>query len=157
MRKNHFFLGDKIAEARDYKPRRQGFAVKELPKRDRQGHADLIKSCYDTAVKNSISILEERERRGMPSANGIYVDLEMQHNFVQDQYAEREGATIMKVSPQREDGNVDVTVFVKKEKKDWLSKKADIYKRQDTAKGHPKFAATIAPSETIPATFHTCG
>ena len=149
MRKNHFFLGDKIAEARDYKPRRQGFAVKELPKRDRQGHADLIKSCYETAVKNSISILEERERRGMPSANGIYVDLEMQHNFVQDQYAEREGATIMKVSPQREDGNVDVTVFVKKEKKDWLSKKAEAYKRQDTAKGHPKFATTVVPIENV--------
>lgn len=149
MRKNHFFLGDKIAEARDYKPRRQGFAVKELPKRDRQGHADLIKSCYETAVKNSISILEERERRGMPSANGIYVDLEMQHNFVQDQYAEREGATIMKVSPQREDGNVDVTVFVKKEEKDWLSKKAEAYKRQDTAKGHPKFATTVVPIENV--------
>lgn len=149
MRKNHFFLGDKIAETRDYKSRKQGFAGKELPKRDRQGHADLIKSCYETAVKNSISILEERERRGLPSANGIYVDLEMQHIFVQDHYAEREGATIMKVSPQREDGNVDVTVFVKKEKKDWLSKKAEAYKRQDTTKGHPKFATTVVPIENV--------
>ena len=145
MRKTHFFLGDKIAEARDYKPHKQGFAAQELPQRAREDHADFIKSCYETAVNNSISILNERERRGLPSANGIYVDLEMQHNFVQDQYANSEGATIMKVSPQREDGNVDVTVYVKKEKKDWLSKKAEAYKRQDTAKGHPKFATTVVP------------
>lgn len=149
MRKTHFFLGDKIAEARDYKPHKQGFAAQELPQRAREDHADFIKSCYEAAVNNSISILNERERRGLPSANGIYVDLEMQHNFVQDQYANSEGATIMKVSPQREDGNVDVTVFVKKEKKDWLSKKAEAYKRQDTAKGHPKFATTVVPIENV--------
>lgn len=149
MHKKHFFLGDKIAEAREYQPHRQGFSGQNLPQRDRQGHADLIKSRYEMAVNNAISILEERERTGMPSANGIYVDLEMQHNFVQDQYAKREGATIMKVSPKREDGNVDVTVFVKKEKKDWLSKKAETYKRQDTVKGHPKFAATIVPIANV--------
>ena len=149
MQKKHFFLGDNIAEAREYQPHRQGFPVQELPQRDRQGHADLIKSRYETVVNNAISILEERERTGMPSANGIYVDLEMQHNFVQGQYAKREGATIMKVSPQREDGNVDVNVFVKKEKKDWLSKKTETYKLQDTAKGHPKLAAFIAPIDNV--------
>ena len=115
MQKKHFFLGDNIAKAREYQPHRQVFAGQELPQRDRQGHADFIKSRYEMAVNSAISILEEREKTGKPSANGIYVDLEMQHNFAQSQYAKREGATIMKVSPQREDGNVDVTVFVKKE------------------------------------------
>lgn len=156
MQKKHFFLGDNIAKAREYQPHRQVFAGQELPQRDRQGHADFIKSRYEMAVNSAISILEEREKTGKPSANGIYVDLEMQHNFAQSQYAKREGATIMKVSPQREDGNVDVTVFVKKEKKDWLSKKADIYKRQDTAKGHPKLAATIAPiANVVTADIHS--
>lgn len=149
MQKKHFFLGDNIAETREYQPHRQGFAGQEIPQRDRLGHADLIKSRYEMAVSNAISILEERERMGQPSANGIYVNLEMQHNLVQDQYAKKDGATIMKISPQREDGNVDVTVFVKKEKKEWLSKKAETYKQQDTPKGHPKFASTIVPITNV--------
>lgn len=152
MQKRHFFLGNNIAEARDYKPHRQGFAATELPQRDRQDHADFIKSRYETAVNHAISILDERERMGQPSANGIYVDLEMQHNLVQDQYAKRDGATIMKVSPRREDGNVDVTVFVKKEKKEWLSKKAETYRQHDTPKGHPQFASMIVPIANVATT-----
>ena len=150
MQKKHFFLGNNIAETRDYKPHRQGFVATELPQRDRQRHADLILSRYEMAVNHAISILEERERTGRPSANGIYVDLEMQQNFVQDQYdAPKDGATIMKISPQREDGNVDVTVFIKKEKKEWLSKKTESYKRQNTVKGNPKFAKMIAPIDNV--------
>lgn len=148
MHKRHFFLGDNIAVAKAYHP--NGYNNREeLPQRDRQSHADFIKSCYETAVNKAISILDERERNGLPSANGFYVDLEMQHDFVQDNYAKRGGATIMKVSPQREDGNVDVTVFVKKEKKDWLSKNAETYKQQNTVKGNPRLAKIIVPIDNV--------
>lgn len=145
MQKKHFFLGDNIAETRNYKPHRPNFSSTGLPERDRQAHADFVKSRYEEAMGHALPILEERERMGKPSANGVYVDVEMQHDFVQDQYAKSDGATIMKVSSQRGDGNVDVTVYVAKEKKEWLSKKAEIYKSQDTPKGKPKFAQTIAP------------
>lgn len=64
MQKKHFFLGDNIAKAREYQPHRQVFAGQELPQRDRQGHADFIKSRYEMAVNSAISILEEREKTG---------------------------------------------------------------------------------------------
>lgn len=144
MQKKHFFLGDDIAQARDYTPHRQGFHVpNKLSDIDRLAHADSIKHSYDTAVFKSISILNKRESEGKPSANGIYVDLKIQQDSVKDKYASKDGATIMKVSSPCEDGNVDVTVYVKKDKKEWLSKKAELYKSQNTSKRRPRFAAMI--------------
>ena len=50
MRKNHFFLGDKIAETRDYKSRKQGFAGKE-------GVSLNFKIIYNYLFLNVIEIL----------------------------------------------------------------------------------------------------
>lgn len=155
MHKKHFFLGDKIAEARDFTPQNQGFGQKPLPSRDRATHATHVKERYNAAVSQAINLLNEREAEGLPVANGVYVDVEMDKSFVPDHYGRqdgRNGATIMKVTKKEDGSNVGVTVYVKKEKKEWLEKMADGYSAKDTPKGEPFHKRTIVPIDDVVCT-----
>lgn len=64
----------------------------------------------------------------------------------------RKGATIMKVTDNGDENDVDVTVYVKKDKKDWLKDKADDYVNKNTKKGKPCNEKLIAPINGITAT-----
>ena len=77
MHKKHFFLSNNIAEARGFSPRNRRSGDHSLPTRDRAEHGQMVKGQYETAVNQAIVHLEERERQGLPVANGIYVDLKM--------------------------------------------------------------------------------
>ena len=44
-----------------------------------------------------------------------------------------------------DENDVDVTVYVKKDKKDWLKNKVDDYSCKNTAKGKPCNERLIAP------------
>lgn len=83
----------------------------------------MVKGQYETAVNQAIARLEERENQGQPVANGIYVDLKMDKSFIPNSLGKQDspkGATIMKVTDNGDENDVDVTVYVKKDKKDWL-------------------------------------
>lgn len=155
MHKKHFFLGNKIAEAKEFSPQNQGFGGHSLPTRDRATHARMVKEQYETVVNQVVTHLEEREKQGKPVANGIYVDLKMDKSFVPDSLGKQDnkkGATIMKVTDNGGKNDVDVTVYVKKDKKDWLKNKADDYSDKDTKKGKPCNEKLIAPINGIVAT-----
>ena len=140
MHKKHFFLSNNIAEAHDFSPQNQGFGGHSLPTRDRVVHAQMVKGQYETAVNQAIARLEERENQGQPVANGIYVDLKMDKSFIPNSLGKQDspkGATIMKVTDNGDENDVDVTVYVKKDKKDWLKNKVDDYSSKNTAKGKP--------------------
>lgn len=155
MHKKHFFLGNNIAEAHEFSPQNQGFGGHHFPLRDRVTHATFVKESYKAAVAHTIACQEERERHGFPVASGVYVDLEMDKKFVPNSFGKqdgRSGATIMKVTDKDEETNVDVTVFVKKDKKDWLEKKVDDYVNKNTQNGTPCNEKIIAPIDRIVAT-----
>ena len=155
MHKKHFFLGNNIAENHNFSPQKQGYGNSHLPQRDRATHATFVKESYKAAVAHAIACQEERERQGFPVANGVYVDLEMDKKLVPDSLGKqdgREGATIMKVTDKDDETNVDVTIFVKKDKKDWLEKKVDDYANKNTKKGKPCHEKKIAPINNIVAT-----
>lgn len=115
-----------------------------------------MKESYKAAVAHAIACQEERERQGFPVANGVYVDLEMNKKFVPNSLGKQDGrggATIMKVTDKKDDEtNVDVTVFVKKDKKGWLEKKVDDYANKDTKNGNPRNEKIIVPINDIVAT-----
>lgn len=155
MHKKHFFLSNNIAEAHDFSPQNQGFGGHSLPTRDRVVHAQMVKGQYETAVNQAIARLEEREKQGQPVANGIYVDLKMDKSFIPDSLGKQDspkGATIMKVTDNGDENDVDVTVYVKKDKKDWLKNKVDDYSSKNTAKGKPCNERLIAPINGVEAT-----
>lgn len=155
MHKKHFYLGNNIAEAQDFSPRSQKIKGYQLPQRDRTAHSTLVRECYKAAVAHAITCQEERERQGFPVANGVYVDLEMDKKFIPDSLGKQDGnggATIMKVTDKGNNSSVDVTVFVKKDKKDWLEKKVDNYENKNTLKGNPCNEKIIAPINDIVAT-----
>ena len=62
MHKKHFFLGNKIAEAKEFSPQNQGFGGHSLPTRDRVTHARMVKEQYETVVNQVVTHLEEREK-----------------------------------------------------------------------------------------------
>lgn len=156
MHKKHFFLGNSIAKAHEFSPQSQGFGDPQLPQRNRATHATFVKESYKAAVAHAIACQEERERQGFPVANGVYVDLEMNKKFVPNSLGKQDGrggATIMKVTDKKDDEtNVDVTVFVKKDKKGWLEKKVDDYANKDTKNGNPRNEKIIVPINDIVAT-----
>lgn len=121
MHKKHFFLSNNIAEARGFSPQNQGFGGHSLPSRDRAAQASMVKEQYVAVVNQIVTHLEERENQGQPVANGIYVDLKMDKSFIPNSLGKQDspkGATIMKVTDNGEENDVDVTVYVKKDKKD---------------------------------------
>lgn len=151
MHKEHFFLGNNIAEARNFTPQNQGYGKKPLPERDRAEHAQFIREHYEEVVNQAIASLDERERNGLPAANGVYVDLEMDKKFIPSSLGGpdgRTGACIVKVT-DKDENNVGVTVYVKRDKKDWLSSKADLYAHKDTKKGKPQNEKLIEPIDNI--------
>ncbi len=155
MHKKHFFLGNNIAEAKEFSPQSQGFGGYSLPTRDRATHARMVKEQYETVVNQVVANLEERANQGQPVANGIYVDLKMDKNFIPDSLGKQDGpngTTIMKVTNNGDENDVDVTVYVKKDKKDWLKNKADDYSNKSTPTGKPCNEKLIAPINGIVAT-----
>lgn len=155
MHKKHFFLSNNIAEARGFSPRNRRSGDHSLPTRDRAEHGQMVKGQYETAVNQAIVHLEERERQGLPVANGIYVDLKMDKSFIPNSLGKQDspkGATIMKVTDNGDENDVDVTVYVKKDKKDWLKNKVDDYSCKNTAKGKPCNERLIAPINGVVAT-----
>ena len=155
MHKKHFYLGNKIAEAHDFSPRKHNIEGKQLPQRDRKAHAMAVRECYRTAVAQAIACQESIDKQGLPIANGVYVDIEMDKKFIPVSYGKqdgREGATIMKVTDKGKESNVDVTVFVKKDTQDWLEKKVDNYENKNTLKENHCYEKIIAPINNIVAT-----
>ena len=155
MHKKHFYLGNKIAETHDFSPRKHKIEGEQLPLRDRKAHATSVRECYRAAVAQAIAYQEELDKQGLPIANGVYVDIEMDKKFIPVSFGKqdgREGATIMKVTDKGKESNVDVTVFVKKDKQDWLEKKVDNYESKNTLKGNPCYEKIIAPINNIVAT-----
>lgn len=152
MNKKHFFLKYNIAEARPYETRDRGHTP-NLPTRNPQEHASYIKAKYELAIKKAFSLLDEWEKQGLPTANGVYIDLEVNKEGKPQTFGKTTGATIMRVSDKPDDNeNVEVTIYVEKEKRHWLSDRADAYANQVTEKGRPKYATTLAPINTVNTT-----
>lgn len=155
MHKKHFYLGNNIAEDHDFSPWPTPFRGEQLPQRDRTAHATLVRKCYKAAIAHAIACQEERNKKGLPIANGVYVDIEMDKKFIPVSFGKQDGhggATIMKVTDKGNEASVDVTVFVKKDKKNWLEKKVDDYEKKNTQKGNPCNEKIIAPINNIVAT-----
>ena len=155
MHKKHFFLSNNIAEARGFSPQKQGFDGHTLPSKTELHKQVWLREQYVAVVNQIVTHLEEREKQGQPVANGIYVDLKMDKSFIPNSLGKQDspkGATIMKVTDNGDENDVDVTVYVKKDKKDWLKNKVDDYSSKNTAKGKPCNERLIAPINGVVAT-----
>ena len=62
MQKEHFFLGNQIAEPRSFTPRAKVVPPPVIPERNRQEHAAFIKESYNAVVEYAITALSEREK-----------------------------------------------------------------------------------------------
>ena len=150
MQKNHFYLGNQIAVAKEFTPRSNPIPSNEMPQRNRGEHAQLLKEQYQRFVNQAIALQDELAASGKPIADGVYLDIEVNKKLISDSFDTKTGAKIMKVSEEDdENANANVTVFIEKKNKDWLSKKADEYATKDTKRGNASNEKLIAPIEEI--------
>ena len=63
----------------------------QLPQRDRKAHATAVRECYRTAVAQAIAYQEELDKQGLPIANGVYVDIEMDKKFIPVSFGKQDG------------------------------------------------------------------
>ena len=106
MQKEHFFLGNQIAEPRSFTPRAKVVPPPVIPERNRQEHAAFIKESYNAVVEYAITALSEREKCGLPSADGVYINLDMSPKLVPQKLAQSSGASILKISEDKSDGSI---------------------------------------------------
>lgn len=95
MHKKHFYLGNKIAETHDFSPRKHKIEGEQLPQRDRKAHATLVRECYKAAIAHAIACQEERNKKGLPIANGVYVDIEMDTSLYLFRLANKMGMEVL--------------------------------------------------------------
>ena len=148
MPKNHFYLGNQIAVAKEFTPRSNRIQTNAMPQRNRGEHAQLLKEQYQIFFHEAIALQDQLAASGKPVADGVYLDIEVKKKLISDGFDTKSGAKIMKVSEEGEE-NANVTVFIEKKDKDWLSKKADEYATKNTEKGIAKNEKLIAPIEEI--------
>jgi hypothetical protein len=148
MQKNHFYLGNQIAEAKKFTPRPRVGQSNTMPQRNRIEHAEFLKEQYQNSFNQAIALQDELAAGDLPVADGVYLDFEVNKKLISDSFDTKTGAKIMKVSDISEE-NANVTVFIEKKDKDWLNKKADEYANVDTDKGIAKNEKLIAPIEEI--------
>ena len=121
MQKNHFYLGNQIAETKDFTPRQRGGQSNTMPQRNRIEHAGLLKEQYQNSFNQAIALQDKLAAGDLPVADGVYLDFEVNKKLISDSFDTKTGAKIMKVSDESEE-NANVTVFIEKKDKDWLSK-----------------------------------
>lgn len=148
MQKNHFYLGNQIAETKEFTPRQRGGQPNTMPQRNRIEHAELLKEQYQNSFNQAIALQNELVAGDLPVADGVYLDFEVNKKLISNSFHTKQGAKIMKVSDKSEE-NANVTVFIEKKDKEWLSKKADEYATKDTKNGNVSNEKLIAPIEEI--------
>jgi len=146
MQKKHFYLANEIAETRKFSPRSQGGGSK-IPQRNREEHADFIKGQYEKVINDALGLQDMLTGPEEAIADGVYLDVDVVKGLIPKSLDTKSGAQILKVS--EEEKSDIVTIFIKKENKDWLSDKADKYIHEETITGRPKYEDLIAPINNI--------
>ncbi len=146
MQKKHFYLANQIAETRKFKPH-SPLIPKEIPLRNREEHAGFIKGQYKNVINQALDLQGLLAGPKEPIADGVYMDVYVVKGLIPKSLDTKNGAQILKVSEEQE--NDIVTIYIKKEKKDWLPDKVDKYINEETIKGRPKYEDLIAPINNI--------
>ncbi|BCS84509.1 MULTISPECIES: S8 family peptidase [Prevotella] len=148
MQKKHFYLANKIAETRKFKVRSQGGESK-IPQRNREEHADFIKGQYEKVINDALGLQDMLTGPEETVADGVYLDVDVVKGLIPKSLDTKNGVQILKVSEEETD---IVTIYVKKEKRDWLPDKVDKYIHEETITGRPKYEDLIAPiNDILPA------
>lgn len=148
MQKKHFYLANEIAETRKFKVRSQGGESK-IPQRNREEHADFIKGQYEKVINDALGLQNMLTGPEETVADGVYLDVDVVKGLIPKSLDTKNGVQILKVS---EEENDIVTIYVKKEKRDWLPDKVDKYIHEETRTGRPKYEDLIAPiNDILPA------
>jgi hypothetical protein len=95
MQKNHFYLGNQIAEAKEFTPQSNQIPTNAMPQRNRGEHAQLLKEQYQRFFHEAIALQDQLAASGKPVADGVYLDVEVNKKLISDSFDTKKGAKIM--------------------------------------------------------------
>ena len=92
MQKNHFYLGNQIAEAKKFTPRPRVGQSNTMPQRNRIEHAEFLKEQYQNSFNQAIALQDELAAGDLPVADGVYLDFEVNKKLISDSFDTKTGA-----------------------------------------------------------------
>ena len=148
---SHIFLREGNVDKLDYTPIPKNSGDNSpFPERDVQAHAADIRSQYEACVNAAIQHLRERGRAALPSADGLYLDIELKgKNPPFEKLDGVRGPQLMAISKGEEADTAIASVYLSTRKNRWLSQKLDKYEEPVEDGKNRKNQPLINSIETI--------
>ena len=148
---SHIFLHEGNVDKIEFTPKPKNFGEgSPLPERDVQAHAASIRSQYEACVNSAFTTLHAREEAGKPSADGLYLDIELKgKNPPYDKLDGVRGPQLMNISKGADDETNVASIYLSSRKNRWLTQKLDQYEEPVEEGTNPKNQPLINSIETI--------
>lgn len=148
---SHIFLHEGNVDKIEFTPKSKNFGEgSPLPERDVQAHAASIRSQYEACVNSAFTTLHAREEAGKPSADGLYLDIELKgKNPPYDKLDGVRGPQLMNISKGADDETNVASIYLSSRKNRWLTQKLDQYEEPVEEGTNPKNQPLINSIETI--------
>lgn len=146
---SHLFLNDGNVEKIEFTPNNGGDSGAAI-ERDVHAHAAAIRSQYEAGVAQAMRRLQDRRDNNQPTAEGIYLDVEVKgKNPPYKSLDGKLGTQLMKISEGENEETSVASVYLPVKNSRWLTKKLDKYEELVTEGKKPKNQPLINSIESI--------
>ena len=148
---SHIFLHEGNVDKIDFKPIPKVIEGGiPIPNREVQVHAANIRSQYEACVNSGMQHLHARQEAGRPSAEGVYLDIELKgKNPPFEKLDGVRGPQLMNISKGADEETAVASVYLSNRKNRWLTQKLDQYEEPVEEGENPKNKPLINSIETI--------
>lgn len=146
---SHIFLQEGNVEIIDFTPKTGGNNG-SVPARNVQLHAAIVRAQYESCVNEATRQLSVRRNSNKPSANGLYLDIELKgKNPPFEKLDGERGPKLLTINEGEELGTTIASVYLQTKKTNWLTQKLDKYENPVEEGKNPKNQPLINSIETI--------
>lgn len=142
-KRHHIFLGNSLSENIGFSvPSPHSTPVRNV---DVTEQATKLRTAYTTAIETAKSEIASRARKGLPKANGYYLDFDIDKDSPMPYSqldASNKGPKLMQVKLHRDKNDKiesqSVTIYLPKDHASWLDGKLDAYQNKKTSNDEPQ-------------------
>lgn len=146
---SHIFLQEGNVEIIDFTPKTRGDKG-SVPARNVQEHAAIVRAQYQSCVNEATRQLSVRQNSNKPSANGLYLDIELKgKNPPFEKLDGERGPKLMTINEGEELETTIASVYLQTKKTNWLTQRLDKYENPVEEGKNPKNQPLINSIETI--------
>lgn len=151
---DHILLPDQVRSASIYSPRSAGGGERNIPERNREGHAQHLQAQFDVVRSQGDSIRQEMDALALPASHGLYVEFSgaPAYDLLYGSLESKDGIRLLNVREVINDQNVQTvaTVFIPHgEERKFLNKLQKYATEISAISGKPKNDTLIRSIENI--------